>query len=55
MGNKEENTASGGGGMLLNPNFRLDITKSNLSFTRSNLSLSYVSRSKSVNLCTSIF
>ncbi|CAG5088667.1 Oidioi.mRNA.OKI2018_I69.PAR.g11923.t1.cds [Oikopleura dioica] len=40
MGTKEENPA-GGGGMLLNPNFRLDITRSNLSFTRSNLSLSY--------------
>ena len=50
MGTKEENPAAAGGGMLLNPNFRLDITRSNLSFTRSNLSLSYVSRSENMNL-----
>ena len=48
MHGAEPEIAGGGGGMLLNPNFKLDITKSNFSITRSNISLrSQLSISKS--------
>jgi len=44
----ESETVGGGGNMLLNPNFNLEITKSNFSITRSNISLrSQLSISKS--------
>jgi len=39
MTGAESETVGGGGNMLLNPNFKLDITKSNFSITRSNISL----------------
>ena len=48
MNGAESETVGGGGNMLLNPNFNLEITKSNFSITRSNMSLrSQLSISKS--------
>lgn len=48
MNGAESETVGGGGNMLLNPNFNLEITKSNFSITRSNISLrSQLSISKS--------